>query len=500
MRLHRLHSRLALSALPLLLLPALALAGNPEIEPPPDDQGIWDGDDTVPCAWPSVVMVTGGSSLCSASLIHPKVVLYAAHCGYQDKEVRFGESQNSGKTEQVEYCKTYPGYNGGQGTDWAYCVLENEVTEVPFTPVGYGCEVSQYLDHGADIAIVGFGNNTGETGAGRKRWAFTKMFNPGPTTFNVGGNGYPSVCSGDSGGPALIRYPDGSWHVYGIASTKNDDTCSEAGGTHSRADNAAKWIENDSGIDVTVCHDNVGNWDPGPLCGGFFNGEPALSYGSWYTWCEDVTESGWSETCGPDFGNNAEAVAPEVLIVAPVDGDDFVDQPTALDITVAVADDSGFWDVYLEIIPTGGDAVMTSAISDENPTVFPSAEFYAGEYTLIAHATDFWGNTAASMPVTFTVTSGQTDSGDGDTGDGDTGDGDTADSGGSTGDEADEGDDATDDPGEDGLDDEVGDTFSYPGLREDSGDCSCRADREPSNSGWAGLLALALLGLRRRSR
>lgn len=500
MRLHRLHSRPVLSLLlPLLLVPALALAGDPEIEAPLENPAIWDGDDTQPCAWPSVVLVTGNTGLCSGTLIHPQVVLYAAHCGTQGAVVRFGDSLNSGQTEQVEYCKTYPGWNGNQGNDWAYCVLENEITDIPFTPVGYGCEVDQYLEHGADIAIVGFGNNTGEMGAGRKRWAFSKMFGPGPTTFNVGGNGYPSVCSGDSGGPAFIRYPDGSWHTYGIASTKNDDTCNQAGGTHSRADNAAKWIENDSGIDVTVCHDNNGNWDPGYLCGGFFDGEPALSYGSWYTWCQDATQSSWSDTCGPDYGNNEEAVPPELLIVAPVQDAVFANEPTNLDIQIAIADTSGFWDVYLEIIPTGADPVTTEVVSNENPTVYANAEFYSGEYTLVAHATDFWGNEAASAPVKFTVVAEQGDEGEGD-GDDDTSDSnsDSAETGEGDGDgESEEG------PGDDdGAGDEVGDTFFDPGFGpDDNGDCACRTEGTRSSDwGWTLLAGLGLLGLRRRSR
>src|SRR5687767_9515667 len=127
-------TRHALLALPLLLIPALAWAGNPDqIGAPLDPQAIWGGSETEPCAWPSVVRVTGGNSLCSAALIHPQVVLYAAHCGTQGKTMQFGDSQVSGKTEQVEYCKANPSYNGSsQSNDWAYCVLQNAVTEIPF--------------------------------------------------------------------------------------------------------------------------------------------------------------------------------------------------------------------------------------------------------------------------------------------------------------------------------------------------------------------------------
>lgn len=476
-------TRHALLALPLLLIPALAWAGNPdEIGAPPDPQAIWGGQETEPCAWPSVVMVTGGDSLCSGALIHPQVVLYAAHCGTQGKSVRFGDSQNSGKTEQVEYCKANPSYNGSsQSNDWAYCVLQNEVTEIPFTPVGYGCEVSQYAHNGAEIALVGFGNDTGLTGAGRKRWAFSTMSNLGSTTFDVGGNSQPTICSGDSGGPAFIRYADGSWHTFGIASTKYDDTCSSAAGTHSRTHNAAQWVENDSGIDVTVCHDNDGTWNPTPLCGGFFNGQPALSYGSWYTWCEDATASDWSSTCGADYGVNAESVPPDLQILVPIDGESFVGSPTLFDIEVAVADASGSWDVQIEI----AGMLQAGVISNENPTVFAGAQFYAGEYTLVAHATDFWGNESVSAPVTFAVLGEQNDSGDetdaGESTDGGMGEGESSDSG----------------PSDAGGLDEVGDA----GLTdEEGGDCSCQAEAELADSGWAGLVGLGLLGLRRRKR
>jgi V8-like Glu-specific endopeptidase len=485
-------------SLALLAAPAIAFAGGPEVEAPESTPQIWQGTDTEPCGWPSVVMVTGDGTLCSATLIHPKVVMFAAHCGDTNKVVRFGDSDVSAKTRQVEYCKTNPGYNGSQSTDWAYCVLQQEVTEIPFTPVGYGCEVQQYYYNGADIAIIGFGNNTGDTGAGRKRWGWTYISNASGTRFDVGGNNSETICSGDSGGPSMIRYDDGSWHVYGIASTKNDDTCSSAKGTHSLAVNAVEWIEQDSDIDVTVCHDLAGNWDPGPLCGNFFNGQPALGYGSWNEWCPDATALEWSATCGTDFGQFAESNPPTLEILFPTDGQVFDTDPSMFDISVMAQDDSGL-PVEVEI---DVDNMLVGSPSSDNPALFPNATFYCGEYTIHAHGTDFWGNLGHSEPVTFTVAGACNNSGDGDgDGDGDPGDGDgdgDGDPGDGDGDGGDPADTGDGNMGETGLD-------SGAGLDGTSGEagCSCGMhDRGPSGLlgtlGMLGMLGFAGMGLTRR--
>ena len=487
--------------LSMLLLPAAAIAGQLD-EPvgPEDENEVWQGNETEPCAFPSVVRVSGGGGLCTGSLIHPEIVLYAAHCGAQDKAIYFGDSQNSSKTRQVEYCKTYPGYNN-VSTDWAYCKLAEPMFDIPITPVGFGCEINQYYGNNQQIMLVGFGNNEGDSGAGRKRWDWSYMSNANNGGFDVGGGGVGTVCSGDSGGPAYIRYDDGTWRVYGIASIKYDDTCSSAPGRYAFARNAMQWVETDSGVDVTVCHDLNGDWNPGPYCGNFFNGEPALSYGSWNTWCQDATALEWGATCGQDFETlNSEDNAPFLMIAHPLNGDVFPGDPETLDIEVMTGDDSGLpVDVNIEIngMPIGG-------VKSENPSVWADAAFPCGEYTINAYGEDFWGNQGMANSVTFEVLDGNGNScvgggeegGDPTTGDGD-GDGDDPATGDGDGDET-AGESESDSAGETtGF--PGGDTFGTGGLGEQDQGCACGVADGGSGGGlaWA-LLGFVVLGATRR--
>lgn len=459
-----------LAFLSILLAPASGNAANPDtVDAAPLDPQIWGGQSAATCAWPTAVRVTGSSSLCTGTLIHPQVVMYAAHCGGGNKTIRFGESQNSGDNRSVQYCRTKSPWSD-QGDDWAYCVLSQPI-DLPITPVAFGCELDQYYFSGQEVAVVGFGNNDGMSGSGLKRWGFTTMTALLPDRFNVGGSGSATVCSGDSGGPAYVRYEDGTWHTFGIASTKNASTCNQAQGTYSLASNAAVWIEQDSGIDVTPCHDaETGAWQPGPLCGEFFNGQPALSYGSWYTGCQDLTASGWSETCGPGFDVQSESNPPLVAIFSPSDGEAFPDSSVTLDIEIANSDDSPYGvAVQIEI-----DGALQDKVIEGDPALFEDVAFPQGEFTLVAHATDYWGNVATSKPVTIVV--GETDAPEPTNQDDEDDGGDEGDTGGIV--------PAADDGG--------------------SGGCAVAAGsaRGPLGSQWFGLALLGLglgFGLRRRA-
>lgn len=388
--------------LPLVAGSALLLLGAStalaDTAAPVGGTAIFEGESVQACGWPTAVAVTGNGSLCTGTLIHPRVVVYAAHCGGGRKTIRFSETSGGGGggASVPADCVTNPSYAGtasDQANDHAFCVLDAEVN-LPLTPVVMGCETS-ILQSGTEVALVGFGNNSSnETGAGRKRWRMSSILDVFPEVIRFPS---PSVCSGDSGGPAFVRYPDGGWRVFGIASTVSGG-CGGSG-THARIDTVIPWIEETSGIDVTPCHDAEGNWDVTPDCAGFYAGEPsATGTGTWQNGCEGTPVSGSAETCGPAFDAEPDDVAPTVTIVNPGHLEAF--ESGAFPGVVEVeADDVGHGvrEVKLEI-----NGELQDLTDNDAPYSF-NASFPDGIWEIVAVAEDFSGNVGRSELVVIGI-------------------------------------------------------------------------------------------------
>jgi len=80
-------------------------------------------------------------------------------------------------------------------------------------------------------------------------------------------------------------------------------------------DDAIPWIEEQSGIDVTPCHDADGTWNPSPACRNF-SMAPHSPGRTWTSGCAEPALSPALASCGPgyvpdDGGVAEDASAPD---------------------------------------------------------------------------------------------------------------------------------------------------------------------------------------------
>lgn len=273
------------------------------------------GQEAEPCQWPTTALLTAAGSLCSAVLIHARLVVTAAHCIDPDEppfDVKFGERHYEPERKvPIERCQRSPNYDGTVGgTDIAFCTLQEAVEDIPPTPVVYGCETT-IIQFGWPVTIVGYGRPDDEEQAGTKRFADT-MIQSWPdeesTVVIVGAPG-SSACNGDSGGPAYVQYPtDDSWHVVGIVSGGYPG-CGFSAKTYVLIHPWIPWMEIASGLDLTPCHDRDGTWNPTDRCGRFAV-DPRQQAVDWTDWCASAL-SGPSDTCGEPFAGPLYDPRPE---------------------------------------------------------------------------------------------------------------------------------------------------------------------------------------------
>ena len=278
----------------LALTATLTLASAAQAEP----QAIYGGNKVKPCAWPTTVSLGG----CTGTLVHPELVVFAAHCmsgSYGPSVVTFGDNENQPAFKvATSSCKADPKYYSSSGRDVAYCKLAQPVTSVPIVPILMGCE-TQSLAPGASVVAVGFGQANDGLGWGPKREVTMSVNSIANGEAFIGGAG-KDTCYGDSGGPVYIRLSDGAWRVFGI--TSYGEYCG-GGGYYSMMHTAIDWLEQSSGVDLTPCFDG-GQWAPGPDCG-HFPVDAELGGGSWSSGCATGNVSPMSATCGAAFGGGS---------------------------------------------------------------------------------------------------------------------------------------------------------------------------------------------------
>ncbi|MCY0990521.1 trypsin-like serine protease [Nannocystis sp. ILAH1] len=379
---------------------AVALAGEARAAgaratTPTPPSPIFGGEEVEICAFPGVVSLSDGSTRCTGALVHPRLVLYAAHCGATGMKVGFGESATApAQVVEPEFCRVHPDYGGlgSEAVDFAFCRLA-EPAPVPVLPIAFGCEAGLLAPKAAAV-IVGYGETESGSGDGPKRWAAAPVRLVLADYFEVGGLGEPSVCAGDSGGPALLRAVDDTWRVFGVASV-HAAGCGGIG-HYAYAERAIPWLEEQAELDLTPCHASDGSWRPDFRCDHFARANSA-GVGAWTDSCAAAPAGPAGTSCGPAFDASPDDTPPTVAITSPEPGPQ--PGPTAVVEVVVAAEDVG-WGVAEVALEIDGEV---QARDEEPQWRFGAAEFAPGSHTLVAIAEDAAGHVTRSEPVVLEV-------------------------------------------------------------------------------------------------
>jgi len=263
---------LALASLLLLLVPGSGAppASEPASAPgqlvaPTSPTAIVGGEPVEPGEHPAVVAVGFGLGECTGTLLTPELVLTAAHClvGLSQPDlvqIQLGEdddapTQRLGATAfatHPEYCDPFQDESCVEDVhDYAWIRLEGPaaIDDATLPPVITDEELHHHLVHaGASVELVGFGiDDDGVLGRKRKVTTTIATFSASGQDLRAGGSGRDS-CDGDSGGPALVRLPDGGFALVGVLS-RGSKECGR-GGIYGAPLPALCWIRDDTGVDV----------------------------------------------------------------------------------------------------------------------------------------------------------------------------------------------------------------------------------------------------------
>lgn len=291
----------------------------------PEPSAIVGGTDATLCQFPATAVVLEGDAtptMCSGSLVHPELVITAAHCITDERPIvglGFGETGLADSmppriVEPIE-CVRHPGYDSFGEPDLGYCRLAEAVDDVPIVPLMAGCEL-ELLTEGQPVTIVGFGGINGYLddggdlhveGAGTKRWIDQEIYEVGDTVVGVSaGSSSQGACFGDSGGSGLVQLADGTWRVFGVASQLFDpgvpgspmppENLCGTGATYAVASWEVEWYEAQTGLDLTPCWDDLGQWEGGAECGDAPT-EPHVGHGTWDVACVGGPMSAMAESC-----------------------------------------------------------------------------------------------------------------------------------------------------------------------------------------------------------
>ncbi len=262
-------------------------------------QAIYHGSRT-----PTVVSMTDGqllalgwlhslsrpvSSYCSGTIIAPRLVATAKHCFDENsRAVSIGFSVGQLREEPV-HTFTLNTFLLHETRDVALLVLAEDATEVVpgLTPIPFNRTAMTRADEGRMVQAAGYGRT--DNGATGRFFAEVKLTGVTDEMIIVDGMGRQGICSGDSGGPALLMQ-SGELAVVAVE-TEGSSSC-VGQDSMTRLDQVAEWID-------SVDPENVILTDCEAI------GPKGRCVGNVALWCETTGVmpyrcADWGQICGYD--------------------------------------------------------------------------------------------------------------------------------------------------------------------------------------------------------
>ncbi|THK35600.1 trypsin-like serine protease [Ensifer sp. MPMI2T] len=158
---------------------------------------------TDPQRWPATFIFKATGSGCTATAVGERVVITAAHC--VGNAARGTVRVNNDIAVGLQ-CFHHPGYPANETTDFALCLTDSGMTDIPFEVISTAIA---YPRLGHDVVLLGFGC----TQAGGHDGSFGTLFEgkakvvrrPDGRDIDTITKGGAAVCFGDSGGASYFQ-------------------------------------------------------------------------------------------------------------------------------------------------------------------------------------------------------------------------------------------------------------------------------------------------------
>jgi hypothetical protein len=209
---------------------------------------------------------------CTGILVAPSVVVYAAHCGTSFHEALFGSDVVAPERRaSLARCSAHPDAALGNGRDVAFCELSEPVLDVPPLELLDDAQAADVVA-GAEVREVGYGLESDEGAFGTKREGSGTIVTLGDDVVIRGTDS--GTCSGDSGGPALVRVDadangEDTFRALGILSAGTSFDCGPSTDHYTNLRSVRPWLETETGTELGVSVAAVArraDAEPAPAC------------------------------------------------------------------------------------------------------------------------------------------------------------------------------------------------------------------------------------------